>query len=55
MFVDDDGSIFDDQIDRLATANVTKGCNLPVNDMYCPDSVVIRAQMAAFLHRAVGG
>jgi Tol biopolymer transport system component len=54
LFVDDDGSIFEDQIDKLATAGVTRGCNPPVNDQFCPNSVVTRGQMAAFLHRARG-
>jgi len=52
MFVDDDGSVFEADIERLAFAGVTKGCNPPVNDRFCPDSVVTREQMAAFLHRA---
>lgn len=54
LFVDDDGSVFEDQIDKLATANVTKGCNPPMNDQFCPTSNVTRGQMAAFLHRALG-
>ena len=54
LFIDDDDSIFENDIDKLATAGVTRGCNPPVNDMYCPDSVVSRGQMAAFLHRALG-
>jgi signal peptidase I len=33
---------------------VTKGCNPPTNDKYCPGSVVSRGQMAAFLARALG-
>jgi hypothetical protein len=53
LFVDDDASIFEGDIDRLATAGVTKGCNPPVNDMFCPSGVVTRGQMAAFLHRAL--
>jgi hypothetical protein len=53
-FVDDDGSIFEDDIERLATAGVTRGCNPPVNDRFCPIDAVTRAQMAAFLHRALG-
>jgi len=55
LFVDDDDSIFEEDIDRLGTAGVTKGCNPPVNDMYCPGSFVTRGQMAAFLHRALAG
>ena len=54
LFVDDDTSIFEADIDRLATAGVTKGCNPPVNDRFCPTGYVTRGQMAAFLHRALG-
>ena len=54
LFTDDDGSVFEDDIDRLGTAGVTKGCNPPANTKFCPDSYVTRAQMAAFLHRALG-
>jgi len=51
QFVDDDDSIFEADIEWLAAANVTKGCNPPVNDRFCPDSPVTRGQMAAFMHR----
>ncbi len=54
LFIDDDDSIFESDIDKLGTAGVTKGCNPPINDKYCPGSVVTRGQMAAFLHRALG-
>ena len=54
LFTDDDTSVFEGDIDRLGTAAVTRGCNPPVNDMYCPDRYVTRGQMAAFLHRALG-
>lgn len=54
LFTDDDGSIFEADIDRLGTAGVTKGCNPPANDRYCPDSLVLRDQMASFLSRALG-
>ncbi len=53
-FTDDDDSVFEADIDKLATAGVTLGCNPPVNDLYCPDSAVTRGQMAAFLVRAMG-
>lgn len=53
LFNDDDGSIFETDIDRLATAGVTKGCNPPTNDRFCPTQNVTRGQMAAFLHRAL--
>lgn len=54
LFVDDDGSVFEDDIDRLGTAGVTRGCNPPTNDQFCPDDPVTRGQMAAFLRRALG-
>lgn len=55
LFIDDDSSTFESDIDRLGTAGVTKGCNPPVNNEFCPNDLVTRAQMAAFLHRALGG
>lgn len=51
LFTDDDGSIFEDHIDKLATAGVTKGC---APGLFCPDDFVTRGQMAAFLTRALG-
>jgi dipeptidyl aminopeptidase/acylaminoacyl peptidase len=53
LFIDDDDSIFEGDIDRLGTAGVTKGCNPPANNRYCPTGFVTRGQMAAFLHRAL--
>ena len=53
-FSDDEGSVFEDDIEWLAEEGITKGCNPPVNDRYCPDSNVTRGQMAAFLVRALG-
>ncbi|MDJ0498790.1 MAG: Calx-beta domain-containing protein [Acidimicrobiia bacterium] len=52
LFDDDDDSIFEDDIDKLATAGITRGCNPPDNTNFCPDKTVTRGQMAAFLHRA---
>ncbi len=54
-FIDDDLSIFENDIDRLAAARVTLGCNPPANDRFCPNNTVSRAQMAALLHRALPG
>jgi len=54
LFGDDDGSVFEADIDRLAVAGVTKGCNPPANTNFCPNARVTRGQMAAFLHRALG-
>jgi glucose/arabinose dehydrogenase len=53
-FVDDDTSIFEDDINRLAEAGITRGCNPPANDRYCPDATVSRGAMAAFLVRGYG-
>ena len=52
-FVDDDGHRFEAEIAVLAAAGITKGCNPPANDRFCPDDVVTRAQMASFLARAL--
>ena len=54
LFTDDDGSVFESAIDKLGTAGVTRGCNPPTNDRFCPHDYVSRGQMAAFLHRALG-
>jgi hypothetical protein len=53
-FTDDDGSVFEQDIEALATAGITKGCNPPANDLFCPGDAVTRGQMAAFLFRALG-
>jgi hypothetical protein len=53
LFTDDDGSVFEADIDRLGTAGVTRGCNPPANDEFCPKDNVTREQMAAFLRRAL--
>ena len=42
-----------DDIGALAAAGITKGCNPPKNDRFCPDDYVTRAQMATFLARAM--
>jgi hypothetical protein len=55
LFTDDNGSIFEADIDRLGTAGVTKGCNPPSNTQFCPEDPVTREQMAAFLRRAFEG
>jgi hypothetical protein len=54
LFTDDDGNLFEGAIDRLAAAGVTRGCNPPANDQFCPNRYVTREQMAAFLVRALG-
>ncbi len=54
-FTDDDGSIFESDIDKLRVAGVTLGCNPPDNTAFCPQDPVRRDQMASFLTRALGG
>ena len=51
-FTDDDNSVFERDINRLAAAGITAGCNPPANDRFCPTNWVTREQMAAFLVRA---
>ncbi len=50
-FTDDDGSIFETDIEWLAGAGVTAGCNPPANTNFCPEDNVTRGQMAAFMRR----
>ncbi|MGF1665955.1 MAG: S-layer homology domain-containing protein [Acidimicrobiia bacterium] len=52
-FVDDNASIFEADIEALAAAGITLGCNPPANDRFCPTDPVTRAQMASFLARAL--
>ncbi|HJR92902.1 MAG TPA: hypothetical protein VJ938_10710 [Acidimicrobiia bacterium] len=52
-FIDTPGHVFEADVEWLAESEITKGCNPPANDRFCPDEVVTRGQMAAFLHRAV--
>ena len=53
-FVDDDGHWYEDGVEALAGAGITEGCNPPVNDRFCPDRLVTRGSVAAFLVRALG-
>ncbi|HEX2153356.1 MAG TPA: hypothetical protein VHL52_05200, partial [Acidimicrobiia bacterium] len=55
FFVDDDGNRFEESINRLMAADVTRGCNPPENDHYCPDRPLTRAEMASFFVRALDG
>ncbi|MPZ52970.1 MAG: PKD domain-containing protein [Acidimicrobiia bacterium] len=51
-FSDDDGIVYEADIESIAEAGITFGCNPPANTLYCPFDDVLREQMAAFLHRA---
>lgn len=46
-----DSNVFHDDIAWLAQVRVTRGCNPPANDEFCPDDNVRRETMAAFMHR----
>ncbi|NIV55166.1 MAG: hypothetical protein GWN48_06125, partial [Actinobacteria bacterium] len=52
-FIDDEQSVFEGDIERLAAAGITRGCNPPANTRFCPDQPVTRGEMAAFLTRAL--
>lgn len=43
--------VFHEDIAWLAESGITRGCNPPANDEFCPEDSVTRGQMAAFLHR----
>lgn len=53
-FLDDNGSMFEGAIEAVAAEGITRGCNPPGNDLFCPKQHVTRGQMAAFLVRALG-
>ncbi len=53
-FTDDDQNIHEGYIEAIAAAGITTGCNPPFNTEYCPNQIVTRGQMAAFLVRALG-
>jgi spore germination protein YaaH len=50
-FTDDETSIHEDAINRLATAGITFGC---APSRFCPSGTVRRDEMASFLARALG-
>ena len=50
-FKDDEESVHQADIDKIFEAGITKGCNPPDNDHYCPQDEITRGQMAAFLRR----
>jgi D-alanyl-D-alanine carboxypeptidase/S-layer homology domain len=50
-FADDDESMFEDDINKIAAAGITSGC---APDRFCPDRELTREQMAAFIARAFG-
>jgi hypothetical protein len=53
-FVDAVGTLFESEIGILGANGLTRGCNPPANDRYCPGRLITRGEMAALLHRADG-
>jgi len=53
-FVDDNGHVLEGAINRIADAGITLGCNPPINDRFCPQRSLTRAEAAGFLARALG-
>ena len=53
-FSDLSGSVHTSAINAIAAAGITKGCNPPNNNEFCPDRAVTRAEMASMLVRAFG-
>ena len=52
LFVDDESSIHEANINALGGAGITSGCDA-VQKLYCPTNVVTRGQMATFIRRAM--
>jgi hypothetical protein len=51
-FIDDNGSPFESAIEAIAAEGITRGCDAS-GQLFCPDALVTRAQMAAFLVRGL--
>jgi hypothetical protein len=52
-FADDDDSAFETAIEWMATSGITRSCNPPFNDRFCPRLSVTRGQLATFLARGL--
>ena len=37
-FTDDNGNVHEGFIEAIAAEGITRGCNPPINDRYCPSS-----------------
>ncbi|HKY48450.1 MAG TPA: S-layer homology domain-containing protein [Acidimicrobiia bacterium] len=53
-FIDDNGNFHEASIEAIAALGITRGCNPPLVDRFCPAADVTRAEMAAFLIAAIG-
>jgi hypothetical protein len=52
-FGDDDHSVFERDIDRLAAAGITYGCDPPANTRFCVERTLTRDETASFLARSL--
>lgn len=52
-FTDDNGSFHEPNIEAIAAAQITAGCD-STGSLFCPNQAVTRAEMATFLIRALG-
>lgn len=50
-FTDDEASMHESNVNRLAASGITSGCDTA---KFCPKALVTREQMASFISRAVG-
>jgi hypothetical protein len=53
IFSDDDGSVHENNIEKIFNQGITVGCNPPLNNRFCPSRDITRGDMAAFLARAI--
>lgn len=53
-FTDDTGSAHEEDINKLFVSGITRGCDPPTNDMFCPKRLVTRQEIASFIVRARG-
>jgi hypothetical protein len=51
QFWDDEGSVHEANIDIMYGQGITRGCNPPENDKFCPTRQITRGEIAAFLRR----
>ena len=53
-FSDDDGSVHEANIEIIAELGITEGCGDAEDNMFCPERIVARSHMMAFLAKALG-
>jgi hypothetical protein len=53
FFVDDNGHVLENSINRIAAAGITLGCNPPTNNQFCPNRILTRGEIASLLTRAL--